>query len=32
MYIKNHWIPAFACLPQAGRNDDEVVLLLICHE
>ena len=19
----NHWIPAFACLQQAGRNDDE---------
>ena len=21
MYCKNHWIPVFACLRQAGRND-----------
>ena len=23
MYCINHWIPAFACLLQAGRNDGE---------
>ncbi len=22
MYDINHWIPAFACLQQAGRNDN----------
>ena len=25
MYCINHWIPAFACLQQAGRNDNEVL-------
>ncbi len=25
MYFINHWIPAFACLPQAGRNDNGVL-------
>ena len=28
MYITNHWIPACACLQQAGRNDDGVLFLL----
>ena len=26
MYYLNHWIPAFACLQQAGRNDGGAVV------
>ena len=28
MYGLNHWIPTFACLQQAGRNDEREVVYL----